>query len=89
MNPNGLNADVNVNVPGGGLGENECIEFLHDPYVKLMVFPDQTDPWPTLSLAYVDRYPHVSTYHYRYLVVFFDARGEITGHRNTDWIQAP
>ncbi len=86
---NGLNADVNVNVPGGGLGENECIEFLHDPYVKLMVFPDQTDPWPTLSLAYVDRYPHVSTYHYRYQVVFFDARGEITGHRNTDWIQAP
>ena len=35
-----------------------------------------------------DRFPHEAERFYRYQFVYMNPRGEITGYRNTDWIEA-
>lgn len=67
---------------------NRAPEGVFDPYVKLLTF-DQADDWPVTTLAFVDRTPHAAGAEYRYQVVYFDARGEVTAKRTTPWLRVP
>jgi hypothetical protein len=56
-----------------------------DPYLKLLAFGID-DPWPQITIAFVDRTPHAASAEYRYQFVYFDGRDEIRGRKTTPWI---
>jgi hypothetical protein len=60
---------------------------LDDPFIKLSEIV-QGDPWEGHRLLYLDRYPHEMGIEYRYQLVFFDLKGEITEYRTSDWVLA-
>ena len=45
-------------------------------------------PWDQPSLVFLDRYPNVVGYEYRYQFVYLDARGEILRSRTSSWVTA-
>ena len=75
--------------PGINPKEREqCIPYLHDPFIKLLTFASPPSGWAQVALAFVDRFPFTGGWMYRYQFVYFDERGEITGHRTSDWFTA-
>jgi hypothetical protein len=63
------------------------IKAIEDPFIKLLEF-QAPQPWPGIRLVFLDRTPHIESEWYRYQFVYLDALGEITGYRNTNWIEA-
>ena len=61
---------------------------LQDPFIKLVNFNMGDPDWDGYRLVFSDRYPNIRDRWYRYQLVYFDANGEISGHRQTDWFQA-
>ena len=61
---------------------------LQDPFIKLVNFNMGDPDWDGYRLVFADRYPNIRNRWYRYQLVYFDASGEISGHRQTDWFQA-
>ena len=64
-----------------------------DPYVGLADFSGVFDgeagpPWSGVELFFVDRAPHIAGWEYRYQFVYFDAAGEITETRTSNWVSA-
>ena len=68
-------------------GFGSTLSELNDPFIKLALFPNN-DPWAGFRGIFIDRFPHLAGYEYRYQFVFFDARGEIVGSRTSDWVDA-
>ena len=71
-----------------GANPGQVPQGVYDPHLSLLAF-DQADDWPELTLAFVDRTPHKAGAEYRYQLVYFDARGEISAKRLTPWLQIP
>ena len=63
---------------------------INDPFIYLLYLGgyDFTN-WPGYRMAFVDWHPHVYKHWYRYQLVYFDSKGEITGYRQTNWVQEP
>ncbi len=61
---------------------------MQDPFIKLVNFNMGDPDWDGYRLVFADRYPNIRERWYRYQLVYFDANGEISGHRQTDWFQA-
>lgn len=59
---------------------------VQDPFIKLVDF-STGHAWEGNRLVFADHYPSIQGHWYRYQLVYFDDSGEITGHRQTDWIQ--
>jgi hypothetical protein len=75
----------NQGVSACGPNDNVCADTWHDPFVQLLRFPPG-DAWSEQAVAYVDRSPLVGGQSYRYQFVYFDAFGEVTERRDTDWV---
>jgi hypothetical protein len=60
---------------------------LDDPFMRVAHFNSDASGWPTFGLVYVDEAPYAAGDKLRYQLVYFDARGEIAGHRTTDWVE--
>lgn len=63
---------------------------LKDPFLTLANFvtTDPASSWAGIHVVFVDRFPHVAGYEYRYQFVFFDEKGEIRGYKVSDWVKA-
>ena len=60
-----------------------------DPFLFLANFTPLGDAdWNGIRMTYVDRLPHIVGEHYRYQMVYFDTRGEITHTRWSNWLEA-
>ncbi len=62
---------------------------LADPFFLLAEFASP-HPWAATGpqMVFLDRAPHIQQRWYRYQFVYFNARGEITNYRNSNWVQA-
>jgi hypothetical protein len=71
-------------------GHLAMVNFLDDPYFALYrhQYDSRRDalPW---YFAFVDRYPYIAGYEYRYQMVTFSAQHAIKSWRLSDWISAP
>lgn len=59
----------------------------HDPYMDIFRFSDGAD-WNGDHWVFKDQYPHEAGVDYRYQLIYFDSRGEITGFRTSNWVTA-
>ena len=69
-------------------GPSTPIGELDDAYLFLIDFNTGSLNWDGPRMVFVDNAPHIENRWYRYQFVYFDSLGEITGYRQTDWLQA-
>lgn len=61
---------------------------VEDPFILVTKIINSSPEREGDRVLYRDKYPHEGGMHYRYQLVYFDERGEITGYRQTNWVQA-
>jgi hypothetical protein len=79
---------VSAHVPGVHCVDDGLSQQLADPVIHWISMFNEAPPWNQQSLMFLDRYPNAVGTQYRYQFVYFDARGEITGYRTSNWVTA-
>ncbi len=61
---------------------------VEDPFVTLVHYRVGDDVVDEYKMVYRDLFAHEIGKYYRYQIVYFDRKGEITGYKQTGWVQA-
>jgi hypothetical protein len=60
---------------------------IDDPFIKMINMLQFVEIY-SHQMFFIDRFPHEEQLYYRYEFVYFDAKGEVTKYRQSNWLYA-